>query len=114
MSDALVIAISAAHAEAILAGTAKLHHRILPPKRLPARAYLAVVGSAAVVGECELDPPERRSAKGWALPVRHPRRYRVPRPLSDFGLAKTPRSFRYLAGSGPTVSSPAARRTKRA
>lgn len=100
MSDAIVLAISAEHADAILAGTAKFDHRPIPPKRLPATAYLAVVGANAVVGECELDAPTRRSAKGWALPVRRPRRYRVPRPLADFGLTKTPRSFRYITLHG--------------
>jgi len=100
MSAAIVLAISAAHADAILAGTAKFDRRRVPPKHLPARAYLAVVGAAAIVGECELGPPGRRSAHGWALPVRRPRRYRVPRPLAEFGLARTPRSFRYIAGPG--------------
>jgi predicted transcriptional regulator len=96
MSDALVLAIHADHADAILDGTARFEHRTLPPKRLPARAYLAVVEARAVVGECDLGAPARRSAKGWALPVTKPRRYRAPRPLSDFGLAKIPRSFRYV------------------
>jgi predicted transcriptional regulator len=115
MSTALVLAITAEHADAILAGTAKFDHRALPPRRLPATAYLAVVGADAVVGECELDAPTRRSAKGWALPVRRPRRYRAPRPLTDFGLTKAPRSFRYLtAVSTAAVSSPGARRTTRA
>lgn len=116
MSDAIVLAISAEHAEAILTGTAKFDHRPNPPKRLPATAYLAVVGANAVVGECELDAPRRRSAEGWALPVRRPRRYRTPRPLAEFGLRKTPRSFRYVQRtSGVTAaSSPAARRTRRA
>ncbi len=35
---------------------------------------------------------------GWALPVTKPRRYRAPRALSEFGLEKIPRSFRYVAG----------------
>ena len=34
--------------------------------------------------------------KGWALPVTKPRKYRTPRPIADFGLAKIPRSFRYV------------------
>jgi len=58
--------------------------------------YLAVVEAHAVVGECDLGAPTRRSAQGWALPVTRPRRYRAPRPLSEFGLAKIPRSFRYI------------------
>ena len=98
MSDAIVLAIHADGADAILGGTARFEHRTLPPKRLPARAYLAVVEEHAVVGECDLGSPTRRSARGWALPVSKPRRYRAPRPLSDFGLAKIPRSFRYVEG----------------
>lgn len=112
MSNAIVLAITADHADAILAGIAKYDHRPVAPKRLPATAYLAVVGGGVVVGECLLDPPARHSEKGWALPVRRPRRYRVPRPLADFGLAKTPRSFRYVDPA--LVSSRAARRTTRA
>jgi predicted transcriptional regulator len=93
---AIVLAIHADHADAILAGTARFEHRTVPPKRLPARAYLAVVEERAIVGECDLGAPTRRSAKGWALRVTKPRRYRAPRPLSDFGLAKIPRSFQYV------------------
>ena len=96
MSDAIVLAIRADHAGAILDGTARFEHRTLPPKRLPARAYLAVIEERAIVGECELGTPTRRSAQGWALPVSKPRRYRAPRPLSEFGLTKIPRSFRYV------------------
>jgi predicted transcriptional regulator len=98
MPDAIVLAIHADHAEAILDGTAHFEHRAFPPKRLPARAYLAVVEERAVVGQCDLGVPTRRSAKGWALPVTKPRRYRAPRALSEFGLEKIPRSFRYVAG----------------
>jgi predicted transcriptional regulator len=98
MPHAIVLAIHAEHADAILDGTARLEQRRLPPKRLPARAYLAVVEARAIVGECDLGPATRRSARGWALPVTRPRRYRSPRPLSDFRLAKIPRSFRYVAG----------------
>jgi len=96
MSAAIVLAIRAKHADAILDGTARFEHRSVPPTRLPARAYLAVVEEHAVVGECELGAPTRRSAQGWALPVTKPRRYRAPRPLSEFGLEKIPRSFRYV------------------
>jgi predicted transcriptional regulator len=96
MPDAIVLAIHAERADAILDGTARFEHRTLPPKRLPARAYLAVVEEHAVVGECDLGPPTRHSAQGWALPITKPRRYRAPRPLSDFGLAKIPRSFQYV------------------
>lgn len=98
MPDAIVLAIHADHADAILDGTARFEHRAVPPKRLPARAYLAVVEARAVVGQCDLGAPSRKSAKGWALPVTNPRRYRAPRPLSEFGLEKIPRSFRYVAG----------------
>jgi predicted transcriptional regulator len=96
MPDAIILAIHAAHANAILDGTARFEHRTLPPKRLPAKAYLAVVEERAIVGECDLGAPTRRSKDGWALPVSKPRRYRSPRPLSDYGLAKIPRSFRYV------------------
>lgn len=78
MSDAIVLAIRAAHADAILDGTARFEHRSVPPTRLPARAYLAVAAEHAIVGECELGAPTRRSAQGWALPVTKPRRYRAP------------------------------------
>lgn len=91
----IVIAVTAGNADAILAGRRRFDHRRTPPKRLPARAYLAVSGSG-VVGECELGPPERETPEGWALPVARPRRYRVPRPLARYGLSKTPRSFQYV------------------
>lgn len=95
---AIVLAIHAEHADAILDGTARFEHRAIPPKRLPAKAYLAVVEERAIVGECELGAPTRRSAQGWALPVSRPRRYRASKPLSAFGLGKVPRSFRYVTG----------------
>lgn len=98
MPAAIVLAIHAEHADAILDGTARFEHRTLPPKRLPAKAYLAVVEERAVIGECALGAPTRKSKDGWALPVTKPRRYRSPRPLSDFGLAKIPRSFAYVEG----------------
>jgi len=94
MSSAIVLATTAENAEALLSGERDRDHRRFPPKKLPARAYLAVTGS--VVGECELGAAERHTAKGWALPVTKPRRYRKPRPIADFGLAKIPRSFRYV------------------
>ena len=96
MPEAIVLAIHAKHADAILDGTARFEHRSVPPARLPARAYLAVVEERAIVGECELGTPTRRSAQGWALPITKPRRYRAPRPLSEFGLERVPRSFRYV------------------
>ena len=96
MPAAIVLAIHAEHADAILDGTARFEHRAIPPKRLPAKTYLAVVEERAVVGECELGAPTRRSAQGWALPVSKPRRYRASKPLALFGLEKVPRSFRYV------------------
>ena len=98
MSSAIVLATTAENAEALLSGERDRDHRRFPPKKLPARAYLAVVGTGSVVGECELGAPTRKSAQGWALPVTKPRRYRAPRALSEFGLEKIPRSFRYVAG----------------
>ncbi len=97
MAESLVLAIKAENADAILDGGRRHEYRSVRPRRLPARAYLAVVGAHAVVGECRLGEADRRTAKGWALPVSAPRRYRRPRPLSDFGLTKAPRSFRYVA-----------------
>ena len=96
MPAAIVLAIHADHADAMLDGTARFEHRAIPPKRLPAKAYLAVVEERAIVGECELAAPTRHSARGWALPVSKPRRYRASKPLSAFGLEKVPRSFRYV------------------
>ncbi len=91
----LVLAISAANADAILDGTRTADHRAHPPKQLPARAYLAVPG-IGVVGECELGEPERKADDGRVLPVTNPKRYTRPRSLDRFGLTKTPRSFRYV------------------
>ncbi|HEX9265932.1 MAG TPA: hypothetical protein VF965_00460 [Candidatus Limnocylindria bacterium] len=96
MSSAIVLATTAENAEALLSGERDRDHRRFPPRKLPARAYLAVVGTGSVVGECTLGIAERKTAKGWALPVSKPRRYRAPRPIADFGLAKIPRSFRYV------------------
>lgn len=93
--EAIVLAVTADNADAILEGKRRFDHRRLVPKRLPARAYLAVSGTG-VVGECELGPPDRRSDAGWALPIANPRRYRAARPLERYGLSRTPRSFRYV------------------
>jgi hypothetical protein len=90
-----VLAIGQEGADAILTGARKSDQRARPPKKLPARAYLAVAG-VGVVGECDLGEPEQRSDDGWRIPVSRPRRYARPRPLGRFGLSKTPRSFRYL------------------
>ncbi len=94
--DAIVLAVSQENADALLDGKRTADHRALPPRRLPARAYLAVVGTGTVVGECVIGERSGRTAKGWTLPVTKPRRYRRARPLADFGLTKTPRSFRYV------------------
>ena len=94
--QALVLAVTAANADAILDGRRRFDRRARRPARLPARAYLAVTGAGAVVGQCDLGEPERRSDDGWALPISRPKRYRTPRPLTEFGLTKTPRSFRYV------------------
>lgn len=91
----VVLAISAANADAILGGARKTEHRTHPPKQLPARAYLAVP-KVGVVGECDLGEPEGKDADGWAIPVSDPKRYSRPRSLDRFGLTKTPRSFRYV------------------
>ena len=96
MPSALVLAVTAENAESLLSGERDRDHRRIPPKKLPARAYLAVVGTGSVVGECRLGAAERHTAKGWALPVSQPRRYRKPRPVAAFGLARIPRSFRYV------------------
>ncbi|TMG43879.1 MAG: hypothetical protein E6H91_15870 [Chloroflexi bacterium] len=96
MASALVLAVTAENAESLLSGERDRDHRRMPPKKLPARAYLAVVGTGSVVGECLLGAAERHTAKGWALPVSRPRRYRRPRPIAEFGLARIPRSFRYV------------------
>jgi len=97
LMDAIVLAVSQENADALLDGKRSTDHRALPPTRLPARAYLAVVGTGTVVGECVLGERAGRTAKGWTLPVTKPRRYRKARPLAEFGLTKTPRSFRYVA-----------------
>lgn len=96
MSSAIVLATTAENAEALLSGARDRDHRRFPPKKLPARAYLAVVGTGSVVGECTLGEAEKNTAKGWALPVTKPRKYRAARPIADFGLERIPRSFRYV------------------
>ena len=94
--DAIVLAVTQQNADALLDGTRTADHRALPPTRLPARAFLAVVGTGTVVGDCVLGERAGRTAKGWTLPVTKPRRYRRARPLREYGLAKAPRSFRYV------------------
>jgi predicted transcriptional regulator len=92
----LVLAITAEHADALLDGERDADHRTLPPTKLPAKAYLAVVGTATVVGECVLGERAGRTKNGWTLPVSGARRYKTPKPIAAFGLAKIPRSFRYV------------------
>jgi predicted transcriptional regulator len=94
--EKIVLAISAENADAILDGARDADHRTKPPTKLPAKAYLAVVGTGTVVGECVLGEKSGRTKAGWTLPVTSARRYKRPRPVSDFGLAKIPRSFRYV------------------
>ena len=94
--ERLVLAISAEHADALLDGTRDADHRTLPPAKLPAKAYLAVVGTGTIVGECVLGERDGRSKDGWRLPVTNARRYPKAKPVADYGLAKIPRSFRYL------------------
>ena len=92
----LILAISAEHADALLDGTADSDHRTLPPAKLPAKAYLAVVGTGTVVGECVLGERGSKTKDGWRLPVTSAKRYRKAKPIADYGLAKIPRSFRYI------------------
>ena len=94
--EKLVLAITAEHADALLDGSRDSDHRTLPPARLPAKAYLAVVGTGTVVGECVLGEKTGRTKAGWTLPGTNARRYKRPKPVSDYGLAKIPRSFRYV------------------
>ncbi len=94
--ERIVLAITREHADELLDGTRDADHRSLPPSRLPAKAYLAVVGTASVVGECILGERTGRTKDGWALPVTSARRYKRPRPIATYGLARIPRSFRYL------------------
>src|SRR5881628_1628261 len=94
--EKLVLAITAEHADALLDGTRAADHRTFPPARLPAKAYLAVVGTGTVVGECVLGEKAGRTKAGWTLPVSGARRYKRPKPVSAYGLKKIPRSFRYV------------------
>jgi len=92
----LILAISAENADALLDGTADADHRTMPPAKLPAKAYLAVVGTRTVVGECVLAERGAKTKDGWRLPVTNAKRYRKAKPIADYGLEKIPRSFRYL------------------
>ena len=92
----LILAVTRENAEAILSGKRAVDVRRFPPKRLPARAYLAVTGTATVHGECVLGEPVGSSADGTLLPIASPKAYRRPKPIDAFGLEKIPRSFRYV------------------
>jgi predicted transcriptional regulator len=94
--EKIVLAISAENADAILDGSRDADHRTVPPTKLPAKAYLAVVGTRAVVGECVITERAGKTKAGWRLPVTNAKRYRTPKPITDYGLARIPRSFRYL------------------
>ena len=94
--EKLVLAITAENADALLDGSRDAEHRTFPPAKLPAKAYLAVVGTGTIVGECVLGERAGRTKNGWTLPVSGVRRYRTPKPIADYGLAKIPRSFRYV------------------
>lgn len=94
--ERLILAITEEHADALLDGSRDGDHRTLPPARLPAKAYLAVVGTGSVVGECVLGERARRTRDGWTLPVTKARRYRKPKAITEYGLLRIPRSFRYL------------------
>jgi hypothetical protein len=50
------------------------------------------------VGECTLGEKTTRTKAGWTLPVTNVRRYKTAKPIASFGLAKIPRSFRYVEG----------------
>lgn len=95
-ASTLVLAVTQANADAILAGKRAVDVRRFPPKRLPARAYLAVTGTAAVAGECVLGEPVGKGPDGTLLPIAAPKAYRKPKKIDTLGLAKIPRSFRYL------------------
>ena len=94
--EKLVLAITAENADALLDGSRDAEHRTMPPVNLPAKAYLAVVGTGTVVGECVLGERAGRTKNGWTLPVSGARRYKTPKPIAAYGLAKIPRSFRYV------------------
>src|SRR5258706_251128 len=61
--DKLVLAIKAEHADALLDGSSDADHRALPPSRLPAKAYLAVVA-----GELDLDVVAADARRALGVP----------------------------------------------
>ena len=92
----LVLAVTRENADAILSGKRAVDVRRVAPKRLPARAYLAITGTGAVHGECALGEPVGSSPDGVLIPIASPKAYRRPRRIDAYGLAKIPRSFRYV------------------
>ncbi len=98
-ASAVVLSVTPTNADAILSGKRTVDVRRLPPRRLPARAFLAVTGTRQVHGECVLGEPVGSGPDGTLLPIAAPKAYRRPRPIDAFGLEKVPRSFRYVAPS---------------
>lgn len=95
-ASTLVLVVTPANADAILSGKRAVDVRRVPPRRLPARAYLAVSGTRSVRGECVLGEPVGSGPDGTLLPIAAPKAYRRARPIDAYGLRKVPRSFRYL------------------
>lgn len=95
-ASTLVLAVTPANAAAILSGKRAVDVRRSPPRRLPARAYLAATGTRQVLGECVLGEPVGRGADGVLIPISAAKTYRRARPIDAFGLQKVPRSFRYV------------------
>ncbi|HET8568428.1 MAG TPA: hypothetical protein VFM93_05515 [Candidatus Limnocylindria bacterium] len=91
----IVLAVTRENADALLSGERRVETRTRPPARLPARAYLAVPREG-IVGEVVLGEVAGRDAAGARMPVSAVKRYARPRPVATYGLAKTPRSFRYV------------------
>ncbi|OLC56886.1 MAG: hypothetical protein AUH85_04795 [Chloroflexi bacterium 13_1_40CM_4_68_4] len=91
-----MLAVTRENADAILSGKRAVDVRRFPPRRLPARAYLAITGTGAVHGECVLGEPVGSSPDGTLLPIAAPKAYRRPKPIDAFGIDKVPRSFRYV------------------
>ncbi len=95
-ASTLVLTVTLANAEAILAGKRAVDVRRFPPRRLPARAFLAVTGTRSVHGECVLGKPVGSGPDGTLLLIQLPKQYKRPRPIDSFGLERVPRSFRYV------------------
>jgi hypothetical protein len=96
MPSAIVLAITADNAEALVAGnttetTAASRRRSFRHARI-SRSPASDRSSAS---GCSV-PRSERPRRDGALPVSKPRRYGKPRRVTDFGLAKVPRSFKYV------------------